>query len=207
MSMLVNPYEFGTVAPPTVTTLNPSDKSANIALSGGNLTATMTVLTTFSSARATNSKTAGKWYFEATSLGAGGGGSIEMGIGTGATSLASYMSNTAGMGYLSNGIINLNGANLVSGIGAWNGAGATSQCALDIATLKIWFRLSTGLWNNDGTADPATGAGGVSFAAITGGAFFPMVSTYSNAIPDALTVNFGATSFVGTVPSGFAAWG
>lgn len=50
----------------TYATWNPSDKSANVTLSNGNLTATITANTAFYGARATIGKSSGKWYWEQT---------------------------------------------------------------------------------------------------------------------------------------------
>jgi hypothetical protein len=50
----------------TFATWNPSDKNANVTLSGGNLTASVASWTTHYAARATIWKSSGKWYWEVT---------------------------------------------------------------------------------------------------------------------------------------------
>jgi hypothetical protein len=68
----------------------------------------------------------------------------------------------------------------------------------------LWFRKNGGNWNNDASANPATGAGGV-FATIRQG-YTPYVAFIAGGpSTDVMTANFGQTSFAFTAPSGFAA--
>jgi hypothetical protein len=68
----------------------------------------------------------------------------------------------------------------------------------------LWFRKNGGNWNNDGSANPATGAGGV-FATIRQG-YTPYVAFIAGGpSTDVMKGNFGATTFANTPPSGFAA--
>jgi hypothetical protein len=72
--------------------------------------------------------------------------------------------------------------------------------AIDLTAKLIWFRRNNGNWNNDGTANPATGVGGLSFPA---GAQSPTVRFTNGASTDAFTANFGASAYAFTAPSGF----
>ena len=75
--------------------------------------------------------------------------------------------------------------------------------AIDLSARLGWVRRNFGLWNNDATADPATGIGGV---AIPAGALAPFVRFTNGAATDVLTGNFGATQlFNSVVPPGFTA--
>lgn len=65
--------------------------------------------------------------------------------------------------------------------------------------------LNPGLWNNSGTANPATGADPMSWAAsgpTAGSTIYVAVGTYYP--HDSGTVNLGGSPFLGTVPSGFS---
>lgn len=61
--MIINPYRFGGVAPPSGFTWDPSAKGPDIILSDGNLAAEK-VATGYRSVYGTVSKTSGKWQFE-----------------------------------------------------------------------------------------------------------------------------------------------
>jgi hypothetical protein len=82
--------------------------------------------------------------------------------------------------------------------GNWNGM------AVDLDHLTYWIRNATtsGQWNGSGAANPATNVGGFVLPA---GSYVP-VSVFGGTSGTAGTVqtaNFGASAFVGAVPSGF----
>jgi collagen type VII alpha len=59
------------------------------------------------------------------------------------------------------------------------GAGDIVEFAIDPTNFYFWMRVNNGLWNNDPTADPATGSGSIGWSlAQTYGV--PAVSTYQN---------------------------
>src|SRR4029077_514184 len=185
------------------TTWNPSDKSSGIALSNGNLTATNTD-NNVDGGRAIASATAGKAYFKITctrftySLDA-------VGICNSSYALGS-IGNPSGGGVgkctvKQLGTVWLDGGSVgpVFG-GVTNG---TVMCiAVDLTAKLMWFRKgAAALWNVSGTADPATGTGGISIPNLGGSvAAYPTVSLGNT--NDAATANFGPTAFAGTVPSG-----
>jgi hypothetical protein len=90
-----------------------------------------------------------------------------------------------------------------SGAGIPISTGTTVCVALDVDAARIWFRSGAGgNWNNSGTANPATGTGGLNVA-VLGTPLFALVAT--NASTARHTANFGASGFVGAVPAGFNA--
>jgi hypothetical protein len=81
------------------------------------------------------------------------------------------------------------------------GGQITIGVALDITNGKIWLKdlTNNGQWNDSATDDPGTTTGGVT-TTVTG-PYFPAVSTNNLST---MTANFGASSFVGSAPSGFS---
>ena len=75
--------------------------------------------------------------------------------------------------------------------------------ALDVGAQLAWFRVApSGNWNGSGTANPATGTGGLSLASITNVDDCPLVGFFPG-IGESATANFGDSAFSGAVPSGF----
>jgi hypothetical protein len=190
----------------TPTTWNPSDKSASITLTGSNLTATAT--SSNAGVRGITSRSTGKFYWEATMIGLLGSGT-EIGLATASATLDG--NGLAGQAVLTNakgasGRIWINGSDSGVGLGILS-SGNIIGIATDLTTGKIWFRVTpSGNWNGSGTANPATGVGGVSLGALIGNTLFPFFgATFGN---DKATANFGASAFNGSVPSGYASgWG
>lgn len=151
------------------TTWNPSDKSASITLSNGNLTATTSAGA--GGGRGTNGKSAGKWAFTINPTGT----SIYLGIANtseavsnlGGGSLNSIVRNDAGS-------VRFNGSTLG---GATISASAVNIFAFDLDAKNVWiFDPGAGQWNSSGTANPATGVGGYSFSSINAGPYYPWVA-------------------------------
>jgi len=187
-----------------MTTWNPSDKSANITLSGGNLTVTCTS-NVDGGVRSTISKSTGKVYFEyiCTTFNATGG-DTGCGIATSSAVLTSIGAvGVGGVITFPSGNTYFNGTNRFS-LGIINN-GNILCVAIDITNNLYWIRNGTGNWNGSSTANPATGTGGLDVSGLfSTNAVFACIcenSTLAN-----ISVNFGATAFVQTVPSGFAAW-
>jgi hypothetical protein len=99
----------------------------------------------------------------------------------------------------------------VSGSPSWAPGGSGSdysgfvvQFAIDIANSLVWARTDRNtLWNDSGTADPATGIGGVTFT--TTGPLFPAGAIW-NGSQQTISINGGAFPFSLSVPSGFSDW-
>ncbi len=172
------------------TTWNPSDKSANITLSGSNLTATDTATDTRALVRATTSKTSGKWHFEATLV----SGTVSPGIGVAnaTASLTAYLGvDNNGIGWFCTGSVNRNGGQQ----GVVDSYAATDILAVevDLDNHLIYFQKNGG-----------SRSSGFDISAITG-ALFPTFSGYD--LNSAMTANFGHTAFTITPTSGYSAWG
>jgi hypothetical protein len=194
----------GSVSVPS-STWNPSDKSANVALSNGNLTAQGTT-TSDGGVRSTAARSSGKFYFEITWSSNAGGGNTGCGIATIAAVLSSVGASAANAALVFvSGNIYVNGSN----VGSITMASApfTICVAVDLPNSRIWFRSGNGNWNNSGTANPATNTGGLDISALfPTNAAYALMSVNGATIPT-YTANFGATAFAQAVPSGFSAFG
>jgi hypothetical protein len=169
--------------------------------SNGNLTATSTSSSPGGGVRATIGKTSGKYYWEVTADQWTSNSWI--GVATAGAALpSSLFSPGVNGGVNTTGAININGAGTGSSLGARSN-GDIIGIAVDFTAALIWFRVApTGNWNGSGTANPATGAGGLSISALSG-AKYPNFSGFVSG--DKATGNFGASAFSGAVPSGFTA--
>jgi hypothetical protein len=113
--------------------------------------------------------------------------------------------NTTGCAMLTNGgTITINNVNVGAIAAMVNGT--VNPMAVDLGAKLIWFRAgAAGNWNNSGTANPATGVGGLSISALSG--LIKLVGwecTFSSP-PVTMTLNSGSSAFTGSVPSGFTA--
>jgi hypothetical protein len=183
------------------TTWNPSDKSANITLSGGNLTVQAST-SSDGAVRSTSSKISGKLYFEIDWTGSSGT-NTGCGICTAAANLSTLgpTSNNGAILYGTGGIW-VNGTNL--GIGLGSVASGTVCFAIDLTNSRFWTRINAGNWNASGTANPATNTGGVNIAALTSSPIYACTTLTS--ATSANTANFGGSTFQQAIPSGFVAW-
>lgn len=188
-------------------TLNPSDKSASLTLSNGNLTATRGAGTAYAMVRSTIALP-DRGYFEVqTQVPATVDGMIA-GLVLIGQSTASYPggatpSNGFAPAYQSGhttGYKNGTGTNFNAYAGL--AAGDYLHCAYDITAGKVWFRTSPSGSAWAGGGDPAAGTSPTqTFTA--GSAFYFGLAIYSNT--QNATVNFGASAFNGAVPLGFPA--
>lgn len=180
------------------TTLNPADKSANVTLSNGDLTAKTNG--TIGSVRAVTGKSSGKYYIEALVDLLSTPQQWGIGFCNSATSLAVVIGKDTGQAnnfsYLGNGNVVKQNVNQ-STSHTDPVTGDLIGMAIDIDAGKAWFRLN-GTWQKGG--DPAAGTGNVvSFTA--GTTMFPAIGARDN--NDGATYNFGASAFSGSVPTGF----
>jgi hypothetical protein len=186
-----------------IVTWNPSDKSANMVLSNGNLSAT-SAIANYVGARGTNGLTSGKAYFETTWTGSGFTGFSGIGLATAAAAVGGGVSAGGVVAADITGNIWTNGA---SGVGPIAGLASGDRIcvAVDFGNHNIWFRTNGGNWNGSGTANPSTNTGGLSISGQIGGAAaFPYIAS-GNTVTTG-TANFGATAFAQAVPSGFSSW-
>lgn len=178
------------------TTWNPSDRTATT-LSNGNLS---TQATASGGVRSVFSVSSGKWYWEMTYTGGASGG---FGVANASAVLSTAWTTPT------NAAVAYNGSTYVNNV-SQAGAGITISTigtvvgvALDMGAKLIWFRSgAAGNWNNSGTANPATGTGGLNIT-VLGSPLYALVVQNSTSFQS--TTDFGATAFVGTPPSGFTA--
>lgn len=199
----------GAPAGPVYATWNPSDTNANITLSGSNLVATRgAAANAFYSSRATISKNSGKWYFEVTRTGSSDKTHIIAGLMVGVTALTQYPGEgSSGVG---NQPVNTSDVNRYQGgflttvTGQSDvGIGGGFQIAVDMGSLGVWVKtFGASGWMGGG--DPAAGTSPTyTLGSVT--PVFPAVGLFSSGTE--VTANFGASTFTGTVPSGFnAGW-
>ncbi len=183
-----------------MTLWNSADKSANITLSGGSLTATTTSATQ-GAVRADTSFSSGKLYFE-----------VQIQVLGGSAYAIGWANSTAALGTAMG--TDKNSVVFRSTVGDvfFNNASSTGPgaalalfvvgVAFDIGGKLIWFRNDLGLWNGSLTADPATGTGGINLSTVNAGPYFPVFAANSSGA--AVLANFGATDFDYPPPSGFS---
>jgi hypothetical protein len=180
-----------------LTTWNPSDKTAGIALSNNNLTYTGS-----GAARSSRGHSAGKAYWEVLVVQDSGesGASWNVGFSDGVATFSQIQ--TTGvilMAFVGSG-------NIANGAGATIGSAIANGdiicIAADLGAKLGWFRKNGGNWLNSPTNNPATGIGGITFTG--SGPWF--ASAASSQVTTSYIANFGASAFSFAVPSGFTAW-
>jgi hypothetical protein len=189
-----------TTAAPSFTTWNPADKLA-VTLTNSDLTATTTA-TTLNGVRAVRGNNSGKYYFELTAT-TWTTLNDQAGLALSTATFSTAPATTGKATVNGGGTIFVNGASTGVGIGTVS-SGTVVGIAVDLTANLIWFRIApAGNWNAGGTANPATGTGGISISAIAG----TLYPTFGGGAANSQvgTANFGASAFTGAVPSGFAA--
>lgn len=182
------------------TTWNPSDKAASIVLSNGNLTAAATGGSEQQLVRSTASHSTGKVYFECQAVNTSDNAIVGFADSSEIT-LQSPGGGPHSAGWVSSIGIVVNSTTLVSGTYPVN---SIIGVAIDIPNKLFWMRIApVGLWNLSGTADPATGVGGLSIPSLTGNVFIASGGRNSGAT----TINAGDNgAFSGAIPVGFSAF-
>jgi hypothetical protein len=185
------------------TTWHPSDKNANVTLSGANLIATASGGA--GGIRAIASHSSGKYYAEftvnaETSL-------LFTALANGSSTLATYPgvsdANAISMN-CNDGNVWLNGANPTGSpvSSCFQGGvfvGNVVSMAVDLGNNAIWWRVNNLNWNNSGTANPATNTGGISMSGINAGPYYPL--WFGGNTNDQVTANFGGSAYTETVPA------
>jgi hypothetical protein len=190
-------------------TLDPSRLGANTTLSNGNLTATISTLTTYSDAFGTGSgHSTGKYYFEVTLVSFTSGDASAIGIADTNFPSSAYIGTTHSGANASVGLrISSGGVMMGSSSIATVYTLAQSDVmgvAVDLGSKLIWFRKNASNWNNSGTADPATASGGIDISALAAGSYTPALGL--EIASTSYTANFGATAYAHSAPSGFGNW-
>lgn len=191
----------GGAGPPVVTPamLDPLNTGAGVTLSDLNLTATKTSGTAWRMSRSTYGPTTGRYYFE-TVLVEFSGSFVGVGLGDSTAAVSTfYGADGHGLIYVNNGEVYRGGA-LVTTIQATS-EGQALDVAFDVDAELVWFRTAGGNWNNNPSANPETGVGGIAFGSLMSGATYPGVGVQTSP-NDRVTVNFGPT-FARTPPAGF----
>jgi hypothetical protein len=190
----------------TGTTWNPADAEAGgVTFSNGDLTAARSgaVGGTYSSGRATTSRSSGKRYFEITADNIVSAVDFALGVATSGANVATYLGQAAtSWGYYSDGTVYTNDAALTT-LSGYPEAGVAG-CAIDLDAGQGWFCDETGSY---GAGNPAAGTG-AHFTFTPSTALFAAYTLFQSGGVnlDQITANFGATAFTHTVPSGFLGW-
>ena len=178
-----------------------TDKTANVTLSGGNLTATFAAGQ--GGVRCDTSFAGGKLYYEiyqttggAVSFFGWANAAAVFTVNSMGGSPPSAMSASPGRG-----TVVFNGSTLGQSLDCGDTGSDTNGTlciAIDFTAKLFWVRVAPqeagGYWNNSITADPATGTGGYSLATIGAGPYFPMFS--ANGAGAVATARFGASNML-----------
>ncbi len=185
-------------------------KATNASLSGTPLlTATMTTTDLVGSNVFATDVIAKKVYWEVVVTGTG---IAAQGYGAGIGTTASSVTNQVFMGtsaapdtlgwYGPPGTVHVNS----SVIATWAAfvTGNRLCFAVDGPAALIWGRVANGNWNNNGSANPATGTLGLTIpSAVTASPMVPGATLYSTATPDSVVASFAQPSWTFTPPAGF----
>jgi hypothetical protein len=155
-------------------------------------------------------QSAGSYYFECTITAIDGYGGIVVGI----CNIASVGNNqVANISYANACAVNPGTGNVfINGDTAFSfggfGVGTVISVCVSLPNL-IWFAINGGHWNNNASANPATGVGGVSINSSTYGT----ITMPANVVIDAVysgnvTFNFGQTAYAypDLIPELFSNW-
>jgi hypothetical protein len=188
-----------------------TDKSANVTLSGGNLTATWTS-NTQGGVRCDTSFAGGLRYFELYAAVAPLG-NLSVGWANATQSLAGNV----GSSLNSVGVVPGNNAVSINNATIGGFEHSTQQNAIPY-TIRVAVNFTTGLWwampvtaggnlqfwNGSTTADPVAGTGGLSLSTLAAGPYFPMVDNINGSTTASVTARFGAADMWYPTPSGFS---
>lgn len=171
------------------------DTTVNASLSDSNRTATHVGVAANSGARVLLTHNTGKYYFE-----------IKV-VAHETADMIGLIAASANYGELI-AIVALNGNLNVNNTYYGNLGGFVDAdfagIAVDFDADVVWFRKNAGSWNDSGTANPATGVGGLPFPA--GSALSPCVGFGVGSGGERYTGNFGDTAYANSAPSGFNSW-
>lgn len=198
-------------------TFNPSDKTSDFVLSGGNLIGSVTDAGTVTTAgsRGTTSRTSGKYYIEGTWTSSSSASAVAkrfvLGFAKTTADLTQFPSAAPtgwailmGTTTTNSGVTEADGvvAGLVFNLTPTHVFGA----AIDLNAGKVWFSDATlGLWEDFGSSDdPNTSTGGLNVSA--GGVYYPVGQLTAFSGTEVMTLNCGASAFTGTIPTGYTAW-
>ncbi len=196
----------------TVATLSPFDiYGVNITLSNGNRTVTAPSGAGGFIAGGLPAKKSGKWYWQISIDNDGSTfdqvGMINETYVGGNGNLGTNVNSIAYLG--SSGAILINNVTLATA--ATFTTGDVIEIAEDAGNKLIWFRRNrSGVaqsWNGNGSANPATGIGGISLLTLGTGYLHPAISIFQSG--DQMTTNFATSQFQNSAmpTSGYSAFG
>jgi uncharacterized protein YmfQ (DUF2313 family) len=196
-----------------MTTWSTTNKSSTVTLSNANLTATSSTAVS-QSAQSSTSKNSGLVYIEFVL------GTLTNDLSVGICNSSEALNPAGGLGSDANGagFYAVSPTQALYVASSLLTAGTVASTAGDVVGMAINFnttpptawisdaamRSQGATYNNSGTADPATNTGGIPLTGLGGG---PYYAVFNDDIGGAsVTVNFGASAFNQTVPSGYHAW-
>lgn len=202
-----NPVPVNT--PTAITTWDAANKNADYTLSVGDRRSIRSATSsTYAIAKATQPKNTGQLYLEVTPVrisAAAAPGFWAIGLSSGTTGLSAVLGGTASasVSYDQGGTIYSSGS--IAGAASSFTFNDTVAIAVDFFAGKWWVKKIGGNWNGDALANPATGAGGLPISTVIGSAYISM--GMFGGVDYGFDINTGNAAFVGSLPSGFAAWG
>jgi hypothetical protein len=177
---------------------NAADKDASITVTSFGITS-QAQPSSSGGVRATTHKTTGKVGFRMTT-GPSGVSQNRLGVCDSAQALNGNLSSIVnGVFWTANGDVHSNFVSI--GTIATFGNSDVLDMLFDLTAKKFWGRLNGGNWNNSGTANPATGTGGLVYNN-SGVAMFPCAG-FVNADTDYVTLDCFPQI---ALPSGFNLW-
>ena len=162
----------------------------------GGLTATAV---TACNAAAGTRQISGMTYFEAkieALVGTMGVGFVNIHQNRGVIALGTTTNNFV---YQNDGLVRLNNVTLATLAAFTNGDRVS--VAYHPGSKQVWFKVNTGSWNNNGTADPAAQVGGIDVSAYDPVMAFPAASF--SALNGVITLTLAAEDFLYTPPVGY----
>ena len=202
MTMEVAGVEADT--PPIADAWSASDRQASTTLTNGDKTVEATAQNRIRATTAYPASGADKYYFEVKIDVLGASNASRIGVNDTTTAIASIL--TSGAKYFSynaNGFMSLDGSTVVSGAATFT-TGDVVCIAWDTVNKRGWARKGSGIWNNSGTADPATNVGGFDLSSWTD---TTTAAAMLFAASDKFTIRTELAELTeGSYPSGFKTW-
>jgi hypothetical protein len=201
------PIVVSTSSGASTTTWNSADK-ASITLSGGDLIATKTGADADAQVRSVASRSSGKVHFEATfTTVITNSSSMGLGIASASHTLGggSYVgSDLTSVGVWGDKSVYLNGS--ATTLLSTNPAqGDVMAIEVDFGAALLWVKTSSSTnWNNNGSADPATGTGGFNISTLTSSPWYIICDAEQT--NQAWTLNAGGSAYAFTPSSGYGNW-
>ncbi|WP_288484742.1 hypothetical protein [uncultured Novosphingobium sp.] len=180
-------------------TWNPSDKHANITLSGDLFTATHSVSGQYNGVRGTVGYSTGTYYFEALVPEGNEGAAGVAATSHNLTDPLGFYGGSSGAGLFHDGTLFVGGTSY----SANQIVGNTSVGFLvNVATKRLWVRSAAGAWVLGG--DPTSSGPGIDLSGISG-ALYPMFVAYYPT--DSSMIRAESTNINMALPAGASLWG